>query len=274
MVVREAGDSGGGSMGDGAGKLGRREYDEELERMQLEFVDLQGAVRAEGLRVAVLFEGRDTAGKGGTIARIVKHLNPRAYDIVALGVPTPREASQWYFQRYVQRLPAAGEIALFDRSWYNRAGVERVMGFCTEEQAERFLRAAPDLERTLVEDGLILVKYWLEVSPRVQEDRFRERAEDPAKRWKLSPIDLEARSRYERYSAARDEMLTRTDTPEAPWYIVDADDQRRARLNLMSHLLGLIPQRHAAPVVELPARRTRQKPSDPPAGVARVPERW
>ena len=220
-----------------AEKLDDEVYRRELGRMQEELVDLQAAVRHDGLRVAILFEGRDTAGKGGTIARVTKELNPRAYRVVALGVPTEREAGQWYFQRYVERLPSTGEMALFDRSWYNRAGVERVMGFATEEQVEDFLRATPDLERMLVSSGLILVKYWLEVSAAVQAERFKERAKDPTKRWKLSPIDLEATPRYDDYTDARDEMMRRTDIPESPWYFVDADDQRRARLNLMAHLL-------------------------------------
>jgi polyphosphate kinase 2 len=257
-----------------AERLKKKVYEQELERMQLEFVDLQAAVRHEGMRVAVLFEGRDTAGKGGTIQRITARLNPRAYSVVALPAPNEREAGQWYFQRYVQRLPPAGEMAFFDRSWYNRAGVERVMGFCTEQQAQDFLRAAPDLERVLVTDGLILVKYWLEVSAEVQEQRFQERATDPAKRWKLSPIDLEARKRYADYTKARDEMLERTDTPQAPWYIVNADDQRRARLSLMAHLLDLIPERRREKKVRLPKRTKFPPDPEPPLRIARVPERW
>jgi polyphosphate kinase 2 len=270
MVVRH----GEREVGAMAEKLKKKVYEQELERMQLEFVDLQAAVRHEGMRVAVLFEGRDTAGKGGTIQRITALLNPRAYTVVALPAPSEREAGQWYFQRYVQRLPGAGEMALFDRSWYNRAGVERVMGFCTEPQAQDFLRAVPDLERILVADGLILVKYWLEVSAEVQEERFQKRATDPAKRWKLSPIDLQARKRYEDYTKARDEMLERTDTPQAPWYVVDADDQRRARLNLMAHLLDLIPARRREKTAKLPKRSGFPDDPAPPAGVARVPERW
>jgi len=256
-----------------AEKLSDDVYQRELQRMQEELVDLQAAVRHEGLRLAIVFEGRDTAGKGGTIARITKELNPRAYRVVALGVPTDHEAGQWYFQRYVASLPSAGEMALFDRSWYNRAGVERVMGFCTKQQAEEFLRATPDLERMLVASGLILVKYWLEVSPAVQAERLRERAKDPTKRWKLSPIDLGAIPRYDDYTAARDEMMARTDIPESPWYLVDADDQRRARLNCMAHLLDLLPQRRreTKPKLGRPKVSTR---AAPPPGVARVPERW
>ncbi len=258
-------------MGD---TLSKDEYHEELERMQLELLDMQEGVKADGLRVAILFEGRDTAGKGGTIQRVVKLLNPRWYDVVALGVPTEREAAEWYFQRYVARLPARGHVALFDRSWYNRAGVERVMGFSTDEEVEAFLRAVPAFERVLVAGGLILLKYWLEVGPEEQEKRFQKRATKPSKRWKLSPIDAEARTRYDDYTAARDEMLLRTDTPEAPWAIVDADDQKRARLNLMQHLLDTIPVRAEAKKVKLPKRDISAEPSPAPASVERVPERW
>ena len=249
-------------------------YDRELRRMQTELVDLQAAVREQGLRVALVFEGRDTAGKGGTIARITKDLNPRAYRVVALGVPSEREKGEWYFQRYVAELPSAGEIVLFDRSWYNRAGVERVMGFATEEQVEAFLRSVPELERMLVRDGLILVKYWLEVSAEVQEKRFRERAEDRTKRWKLSPIDLKARDRYDGYTAARDEMFARTDILEAPWYAADADSQKRARLNLMAHLLELLPYRRENHAPELAKRKRKGHPAPLPNGVRTVPERY
>ena len=257
-----------------AGKLSSKVYEAELKRMQAELVDLQAAVRHEGMRVAVVFEGRDTAGKGGTIRRITAELNPRAYTVAALGTPTERERSQWYFQRYIEHMPAAGEITFFDRSWYNRAGVERVMGFCTEDQAQDFLRAVPDLERMLVTDGLILVKYWLEVSAPMQEKRFQDRATDPTKRWKLSPIDLQARKKYPEYTAARDEMLERTDIPQAPWFIVDADDQRRARLNCIQHLLDHIPDRRHDKKVRLPARRSMPEDPAPPAEIARVPARW
>ena len=256
------------------GKLRNKEYEAELTRMQAEMLDLQAAVRHEGMRVAVVFEGRDTAGKGGTIRRISAELNPRSYRVVALGVPSEREAGQWYFQRYIEQMPAKGEIVLFDRSWYNRAGVERVMGFCTQDQAEDFLSAVPDLERMLVRDGLILVKYWLDVSAEVQEERFQERANDPTKRWKLSPVDLEARTKYADYTKARDEMLSRTDTPQAPWFIVNADDQRRARLNLMQHLLDHIPARRREKKVALPRRRSFPKDPPAPQQIARVPERW
>jgi polyphosphate kinase 2 len=257
-----------------AGRLSKKVYEAELTRMQAEVVDLQAAVRHTGMRVAVVFEGRDTAGKGGTIRRITAELNPRSYRVAALSAPSEREAAQWYFQRYIEHMPAAGEIVFFDRSWYNRAGVERVMGFCTEDQANDFLRAVPDLERMLVSDGLILVKYWLEVSAEAQEKRFQERATDPTKRWKLSPIDLQARKKYADYTRARDEMLERTDIPQAPWFIVDADDQRRARLNCFQHLLDHIPQRRREKKVALPKRPNMPRHTEPPAEIARVPARW
>jgi polyphosphate kinase 2 len=258
----------------GMAELTDEVYDRELRRMQTELVDLQAAVREQGLRVAILMEGRDTAGKGGTISRITKDLNPRAYRVVALGVPTEREKGQWYFQRYVSQLPAAGEIVLFDRSWYNRAGVERVMGFATEEEVEEFLRSAPDLERMLVRSGLILVKYWLEVSAEKQEKRFRERAEDPTKRWKLSPIDLKARDHYDDYTRARDDMFARTDIPEAPWWAVDADSQKRARLNVIAHLLELLPYRREDAQPDLPKRKRKGHAAPIPDGVRVVPERY
>jgi polyphosphate kinase 2 len=231
-------------------------------------------VRDQGLRVAILMEGRDTAGKGGTISRITKDLNPRAYRVVALGVPTERERGQWYFQRYVAELPSAGELVLFDRSWYNRAGVEKVMGFAEDDQVEEFLRSVPDLERMLVRSGLMLVKYWLEVSPEQQEKRFRERAQDPTKRWKLSPIDLKARDRYDEYTEARDVMFARTNILEAPWYVVDADSQKRARLNLMAHLLEILPYRREDDPPKLPKRKHKGHAASTPAGVRTVPERW
>jgi polyphosphate kinase 2 len=198
-------------------------------------------IHQSGSRVVVLFEGRDAAGKGGVIKRISEYLSPRTCRIVALPTPTEREKSQWYFQRYVANLPSAGEIALFDRSWYNRAGVERVMGFCTDEQYHRFLRQCPVFEHQLLEDGIILVKYWFSVSDDEQERRFQQRVDDPLRRWKLSPIDLEARQRWVDYSRAKDVMFLNTDTPESPWYVVEADDKRRARLNCIAHLLGRVP---------------------------------
>ncbi|MGD9694331.1 MAG: polyphosphate kinase 2 [Thermoleophilia bacterium] len=258
-----------------AEKLDKKAYQRALERMHLELLDLQATIRRDGRRLAVIFEGRDTAGKGGTIQRIVEPLNPRGYRVVALAAPTDFEKGQWYFQRYVQHLPGPGEICLFDRSWYNRAGVERVMDFATREQVEDFLVSVPEFERMLVRSGLELVKYFLDVDPDVQEERFRERLDDPMKRWKLSPIDLQARSRYEDYSAARDEMLERTSTPESPWFLVDANDQRRARLNLIRHLLDHVRHEHVKPEKLTFAKLEKaQRPSEPPASIARVPERW
>jgi polyphosphate kinase 2 len=257
-----------------AEKLREKVYEAELERMQEELVLLQEAVRGEGLRVAVIFEGRDTAGKGGTIKRITDKLNPRICHVVALGTPTDRERGQWYFQRYLERLPAAGEIALFDRSWYNRAGVERVMGFCTEEEVEEFFRAVPEIERMLVRSGLVLIKYWLEVSAAEQRGRLMERVEDPTKQWKLGPIDAEAPARYEDYTRAATEMFARTSVPESPWYLADANDQRRARLNVMAHLLELLPQRRTPDVVKIRKPRRTPRATIPPEVVQPVPERW
>ncbi len=257
-----------------ATKLTKKTYERELERMQEELVQLQEAVRSEGLRVAVVFEGRDTAGKGGTIKRVTEKLNPRVCHVVALGTPTDRERGQWYFQRYLERLPTAGEIVLFDRSWYNRAGVERVMGFCTEEEVEEFFREAPEIERMLVRSGLVLIKYWLEVSAEEQLARLMERVEDPTKQWKLSPIDAEAPARYDDYSRAVAELFARTSVPESPWYLVNANDQKRARLNVMAHLLELLPQRKAPDVVKIKKPRKPAAPAALPANVVRVPERW
>ena len=260
-----------------AKKVDKKVYERELERMQEELVLLQEALRKGGLRVVVVFEGRDTAGKGGTIKRITERLNPRVVSVVALGVPNDRERGQWYFQRYVERMPTSGEMALFDRSWYNRAGVERVMGFCSEDDVQEFFRSAPELERMLVRSGIVLVKYWLEVGAQEQLKRLLERVEDPTKQWKLSPIDAEAPTRYDDYTAARDEMFARTGTAEAPWYVVDANDQRRARLNTMAHLLELLPQRRAPEVVKIKEPRRAAKDAPPPSpsqGVVLVPERW
>jgi polyphosphate kinase len=257
-----------------AKRLDKKTYERELTRMQEELVLLQEAVRADGMRVAVVLEGRDTAGKGGTIKRIMGELNPRSCRVVALGVPTERERGQWYFQRYVERLPSAGEIALFDRSWYNRAGVERVMGFCEEEDVEEFFREAPELERMLIRSGLVLVKYWLDVGPQEQLARLMERVDDPTKQWKLSPVDADAPARYDAYTRAAAEMFERTSTPESPWYLVDADDQRRARLNLMAHLLELLPRRRAPDVVTIKKPRRKARTPEMPAAAVRVPERW
>jgi len=231
-------------------------YIDELVRLQFELLKMQEWVRLQGLKVCVLFEGRDAAGKGGVIRRIAECLNPRVCRIVALGTPTERERSQWYFQRYVEQLPAAGEIALFDRSWYNRAGVERVMGFCSDEEYEEFLRACPLFEEMLVRSGIYLIKYWFSVNDEEQERRFVERMRNPIKRWKLSPMDLEARKYWVEYSRAKDVMLRHTDRKKTPWFIVDADNKKRARLNCIAHLLRQVPYKDLHPMqVELPPRQ-------------------
>ncbi len=237
------------------GWLDKKLYEKELATLQVELVKLQAWVQKKGLKVVVLFEGRDAAGKGGTIKRITESLNPRSCHVVALPKPTERESTQWYFQRYVAHLPAAGEIVLFDRSWYNRAGVERVMGFCTEEEYQEFFRSCPEFERMLVRSGIILIKYWFSVSSEEQERRFQRRLERVTKHWKLSPMDVEARQHWVEYSRAKDTMFSYTDTKQAPWYVVDADDKRRARLNTISHLLSMIPYEDVIPrVQELPPR--------------------
>ena len=223
------------------------DYDEELGRLQVELVKLQEWVRLQGLRVVVIFEGRDAAGKGGAIKRITQSLNPRVCRVVALAAPTERERTQWYFQRYVAHLPAAGEMVLFDRSWYNRAGVERVLGFCTEPEYLEFLHSCPGFERMLVRSGIILIKYWFSVSDEEQEHRFQGRMKDPTKRWKISPMDLESRRRWVEYSRAKDEMFAHTDVKPVPWYVVNADDKKCARLNVIRHLLSLIPYEDRAP---------------------------
>jgi len=236
-------------------KMPKKLYERELLRLQGELVNLQEWVRAEGARVVVIFEGRDAAGKGSTIKRVAEYLNPRVARIVALPAPTERERTQWYFQRYIEHLPAAGEIALFDRSWYNRAGVERVMGFCTSKEYTRFLHQCPIFERLLVEDGILLRKYWFSVSDAEQERRFRSRLEDPMRRWKLSPMDLESITRWEDYSRAKDEMFVHTDIPEAPWSVVESEDKRSARINMISHLLSSIPYYEVQRLpLELPPR--------------------
>jgi polyphosphate kinase 2 len=217
---------------------------------------LQEWIKAKGMKVVVIFEGRDAAGKGGVIKRISEPLNPRICRVVALPAPTERERNQWYFQRYVAHLPAAGEMVLFDRSWYNRAGVERVMGFCTEEEYQEFLRSCPEFERMLVRSGVTLIKYWFSVSDQEQEARFQSRLNDPTRRWKLSPMDLESRRRWVEFSKAKDENFAHTDIKQAPWYVVDADDKKRARLNCISHLLSLIPYEDLTPEpIELPPRQ-------------------
>jgi polyphosphate kinase 2 len=221
--------------------LDKKFYFQELEKLQLELVKMHEWVKATDLRVVVLFEGRDAAGKGGVIKRITQRLNSRICRVVALGVPTEREKTQWYFQRYVAHLPAAGEIVLMDRSWYNRAGVERVMGFCSEDEYWEYLRSCPRFEEMLIHSGIILIKYWFSVSDEEQENRFRERIDDPLKRWKFSEMDLESRSKWIEYSKAKDEMFSYTDTKTSPWFVVHADDKRRARLNCIHHLLSMIP---------------------------------
>jgi polyphosphate kinase 2 len=248
--------------------MDRSLYEIELFRLQAELVEMQEWVRTTGARLIVLFEGRDAAGKGGTIQRVAQYLNPRVARIVALPAPTEREQTQWYFQRYVTHLPAAGEIVLFDRSWYNRAGVERVMGFCTPEEYRRFLQQAPIFERLLVEDGIMLRKYWFSVSDEEQEARFRDRLDDPMRRWKLSALDLESISRWEDYSRAKDDMFVHTDTPQAPWYVVESEDKRRARINAIAHLLSTIPYTHVARApIELPARPATTGYQRPPRDV-------
>jgi polyphosphate kinase len=237
-------------------KVSTKYYEQELARLQVELVKQQEYIRAHGLKVVVIFEGRDAAGKGGAIARITETLNPRAARVVALAAPTERERGEWYFQRYVNHLPARGEMVLFDRSWYNRAGVERVMGFCTDEEYWEFLRSCPEFERLLVRGGIQLIKYWFSVSDAEQEKRFQARLQDPTKRWKLSPMDLEARNRWVDFSKAKDAMFAATDIPEAPWWVVEADVKKRARLNVMTHLLAQIPYEDLTPEAppQLPPR--------------------
>jgi polyphosphate kinase len=239
----------------GPQKLPRPVYETELFRLQGELVKIQEWMRSTGARIVVIFEGRDAAGKGGTIKRVAAFLNPRVARIAALPAPTERERTQWYFQRYVDQLPAAGELVLFDRSWYNRAGVEHVMGFCTQQEYSRFLHQCPIFERLLVEDGILLRKYWFSVSDAEQERRFRGRLEDPMRSWKLSPMDLESITRWEDYSRAKDEMFVHTDIPEAPWHVLESDDKRSARINMISHLVNSIPYRDVKPPsVKIPAR--------------------
>jgi polyphosphate kinase 2 len=245
--------------------LSKKEYEKELRRLQIELVKLQEWVKFKGLKVVVIFEGRDAAGKGGVIKRITQCLNPRNTRVVALGVPTEREKTQWYFQRYVPHLPAAGEIVLFDRSWYNRAGVERVMGFCTDEEYWEFMRSCPEFERMLVRSGIILIKYWFSVSDSEQEKRFLARIDDRTKRWKLSPMDVEARSRWVDYSKAKDVMMKYTDIKQAPWYVVNADVKTKARLNCIAHLLKQIPYEDLTPDrIELPPRQSDEGYVRPP----------
>jgi polyphosphate kinase len=228
-------------------KLNREKYEKLLLDLEIELVKLQEWVKTKKLRVVVVFEGRDAAGKGGVIQTIAGCLNPRICRIVALGVPTEKEKTQWYFQRYVSQLPAGGEIVLFDRSWYNRAGVEKVMGYCTSDEYEEFLRSCPEFERMLLRSGIILIKYWFSVSDHEQEKRFHDRITDPTKRWKISPMDIESRDKWVEYSMAKDKMFSYTDTKQSPWFVVQADDKRRARLNCIDHLLSLIPYEDLTP---------------------------
>jgi polyphosphate kinase len=237
-------------------KLDRKFYEKELASLQVELVKMQYWVKHTGYRLILLFEGRDAAGKGGTIKRVTEPLNPRGCKVVALGTPSDQQKSQWYFQRYVEHFPSAGEIVLFDRSWYNRAGVEKVMGFCSVDQVEEFMQSCPEFERMLVRSGITLIKYWFSVSDEEQEVRFRSRLKDPARRWKLSPMDLESRDRWVEFSRAKDEMFARTNIPEAPWFTVEADDKRRARLNCIRHILSKVPYEDMTPEpIELPPRK-------------------
>jgi polyphosphate kinase 2 len=250
-------------------KLGHRvpkkPYEHELLRLQEELVKMEDWVSAQGLRVLVIFEGRDAAGKGGVIKRITEHLNPRVTRVVALPKPTEREQGEWYFQRYVANLPAKGEIVLFDRSWYNRAGIEKVLGFCTPEEHQRFLRQCPVFERLLVEDGIHLLKYWFSVSDEEQERRFEARVDDRMRRWKLSETDLYSRTRWVDFSRAKDEMFVHTDIPEAPWYIVEADDKRSARINCIAHLLSKVPyEEKKLPKIQIPERQVDEGYVRPP----------
>jgi polyphosphate kinase 2 len=246
-------------------RVPKERYEEELLRLQVQLVEMQEWIKTSGTRLVVVFEGRDAAGKGGTIQRVAEYLNPRVCRIVALPAPTERQRSQWYFQRYVEHLPAAGEIVLFDRSWYNRAGVERVMGFATLAEYQRFLRQCPIFERLLVEDGILLRKYWFSVSDAEQERRFRDRLHDPLKRWKLSPMDLESLTRWEDYSRAKDDMFAATDNPDIPWMVVESEDKRRARLNTIAHLLDSVPWKP----VERPELQLPKRPK--PTGYVRPP---
>lgn len=246
-------------------KIEKKVYEAELRKLQIELAKLQEWVKVKGLKVVVIFEGRDAAGKGGVIKRITEPLSPRIAKVVALGTPTEREKTQWYFQRYVPHLPAAGEIILLDRSWYNRAGVERVMGFCTEKQYREFMRSCPEFERMLIRSGIILIKYWFSVSDEEQENRFQARLNDPTKRWKLSPMDIESRNKWVEYSRAKDEMLKYTDIKQAPWFVVPADNKKRARLNCISHLLSMIPYGDLTPnTIELPPRVKKEGYIRPP----------
>lgn len=263
-----------GKGGKKSDRMNKAAYEAELFRLQAELVEMQEWVKTTGARVVVIFEGRDAAGKGGTIKRVAQYLNPRIARIVALPAPTEREKTQWYFQKYVSHLPAAGEIVLLDRSWYNRAGVEHVMGFCTPDDYQRFLRQAPIFERMLVEDGILLRKYWFSVSDAEQEARFKSRLTDPMRRWKLSPMDFESITRWEDYSRAKDAMFVHTDVEPAPWFVVESDDKRRARINMISHFLSTIPYTLVPPPqLKLPKRPPSSGYQRPPRDTQRyVPD--
>lgn len=246
-------------------KLSKQLYEKELARQHIELVKLQEWVKAKGLKVVVIFEGRDAAGKGGVIKRITESMNPRVCRVAALATPTEREKTQWYFQRYAAHLPAAGEIVLLDRSWYNRAGIERVMGYCSDEEYQEFLRSCPEFERMLIRSGIIVIKYWFSVSDEEQEKRFQKRLKTPTKRWKLSPMDLESRARWDEYSRAKDDMFAYTDTKQSPWYAVDADNKKAARLNCIAHLLSMIPYSDLTPAsIKLPPRPKKSRYERPP----------
>jgi len=251
--------------GGAVGKISNAKYERELARLQIELVKMQEWIKTTGHRVAIIFEGRDAAGKGGTIKRITEPLNPRIAQVVALPAPTEREKGQWYFQRYAAHLPARGEMILFDRSWYNRAGVERVMGFCTDEEYREFLRSCPEFERMLVRSGIQVIKYWFSVSDEEQERRFQKRLKDPTKQWKLSPMDLESRKRWVEYSKAKDEMFAHTDIKQAPWFVVESDIKKHARINCISHLLSQVPYTDLTP--DLPTL----EPRPPLGGYVRPP---
>jgi polyphosphate kinase len=257
-------------------KISKKKYEEELAKLQIKLVKLQRWVQHKGLKVIVLFEGRDAAGKGGAIKRISETLNPRVCKVVALGTPSDRERTQWYFQRYVANFPAAGEIILFDRSWYNRAGVEKVMGFCTYDEYNEFMRSCPQFETMIQRSGIILIKYWFSVSDREQEKRFQDRIKDPTKRWKISPMDLHAREKWVDYSRAKDDMFAATDIPESPWNVVEADDKKKARLNFISHLLATIPYEDLpAEEIKLPPRQKAIDYERPPLETQHfVPEKY
>ena len=259
-----------------APKMKKKEYKKEYKKLQIELVKLQRWVQAKGLKVIVLFEGRDAAGKGGSIKRISRTLNPRSCKVVALGTPSDREKTQWYFQRYVAHFPAAGEMILFDRSWYNRAGVEKVMGFCTYDEYNEFMRSCPQFEMMIQRSGIILLKYWFSVSDKEQEKRFQDRIDDPTKRWKISPMDLQAREKWIDYSRAKDDMFAATDVPESPWHVVEADDKKRARLNFINHLLASIPYEDLPyEEIELPPRQEAIDYERPPIETQNfVPEKY